>query len=134
MRLEPLRAQDAVRSELLVPPPLHEPVAALEGEQLLVPERGEALAGTVGRADLDAVLEADVVDDIHPRHRRLDVGAVAHPPLADGADPPGRIPHPLRGPARDAGGRQQVGHADLALDPVVRDVQVQVAQAEGCVR
>ncbi|MDF2580839.1 MAG: hypothetical protein K0S49_2418, partial [Microbacterium sp.] len=59
---EPLTALSQGR-ELAVPLLFERPAAALEREELVVPDRGQPLTRPLARADLHACAESQVVDD-----------------------------------------------------------------------
>jgi hypothetical protein len=114
-----------------MPRALHGPAAALEREQLVVPERAEPLPRVRAGADLHPVAEADVVDDVDPGRRELAVGVVAVPPLAHRAQPAGRVPHAEAGSAGRARRRQHVLHAVRPLRPSGRREEVRRTQRHG---
>lgn len=60
--------------------------AALEGQELVVPDAGQPLSRTPARADLHATVESDVVDDVDTG-REVGIGGVADAPSAGDAAP-----------------------------------------------
>lgn len=71
-----------------------------------MPDRGQPLPGSSAGADLHALVEADVVDDIDAGEGKVGVGCITVAPTASCADP-----HPigvdaLNTPAEGAGARE----------------------------
>jgi hypothetical protein len=110
--LEPLARAGTLLRELPVPPLLEPAVATLEREHLLVPDRGEALPGVGGRADLHPVGVPEVVDDVDARRWELAVRMLAVGPLADRARPAVHAADAEPGAAQPARRRQRIGDAE----------------------
>lgn len=102
---EPLAAF-ADSGELPVTLLLDRSTAAFEGEELVVPDRGQPLPGASACADLHALVEAEVVDDIDAGERKVRVGCVPVAPTARRADPHSVDADALNAPAEGAGARE----------------------------
>lgn len=61
--------------------------AALEGQELVVPDAGQPLSRTPARADLHATVESDVVHDVDTGEGEVGIGGVADAPSAGDAAP-----------------------------------------------
>ena len=116
---KPLRSGDSELRELFVPRAFAVPVAALEREDFVVRQAREPHARARSRADLDLILEAEVVHDVYSRRRSVPIGKIADLPLANRAQPPRGVAHPEARAAQPARRGQSVYDSSLARDPVV---------------
>ncbi|WP_193754908.1 hypothetical protein [Microbacterium testaceum] len=91
-----------------VPATFELPVAALEREQLIVPDRVQSLSRLGGRADLDPVFETEVVHDVDAWGGELIIHRITDTPFAHGAEPSARPPDTEPGAAEAARRRQHV--------------------------
>lgn len=77
-------------------------IARLEGEEFVVFDRGEALAGACRGSDFDALVKAQVVDDLDAGEGDAGIDRVAHAPAADAAAYAAAVAHAGRRPAQKA--------------------------------
>jgi hypothetical protein len=63
------------------------PVAAFEGEELIMADAGETLPRTHARADLHPAIESQVVDDIDAGERQVGIRHIPVTPAARRAVP-----------------------------------------------
>jgi hypothetical protein len=94
MRVEPLTPRESLAGELRVALLLDRPPTAFKREQLVKAKLCEPRPRIAGRADLDAVVEPKVVDDVHADRRKVGIRNVSDPPATSRADPARRFPTP----------------------------------------
>lgn len=131
---KPFGAIESLVGEFFVPTTLEPAVAPFEREEIVVPDRPEPLSRVRSGADLHAVVEPEIVDDVDARGRQLPVDELAVHPFAHCAEPRRGVAHPESRPAQATWRREHICEPELARSPFARDSEVSVAQIDGCVR